>query len=214
MSTFDKFLQMLNSPNASTRYDACEQLRIANESSEQIVIALEKSLEDKDPDVADAAMRALKAEIHQQILAKLGRATPKTEAEILNEKEAKTKEEEIKIFANIVMVTTPMLEKHTVKEYLGIVSAEVVLGTGFLSEFGAGLADMLGVRSDKFQSKLKQAKDAAMRELRTRAYELHANAILGVDLDYSVLSNNMLMVVANGTAVRVETSSINERSDL
>jgi uncharacterized protein YbjQ (UPF0145 family) len=202
MSKLDKYLQLLNSPKANIRYDACEELRLVKESSEQTILALEKALQDKDPDVADAAERALKAEAHQQMLVQLGRATAKTESEIQKEEEAKT-------FASIVMVTTPSLENHTVQEYLGIISAEVVLGTGFLSEFGAGLADMLGIRSDKFQNKLKEAKGAAMKELWTRAYELRANAILGVDLDYSVLSNNLLMVVANGTAVRVEPSSSN-----
>ena len=196
----DKYLQMLNSPKASIRFEACEELRLADKSNEQVIVALEKALEDKDPSVADAALRALRAEAHQQMLGRLGRATPKTKVEI-------QKEEETKALAGIIMVTTPSLEKYSVKEYLGIVSAEVVLGTGFLSEVGSGLADMLGARSDKFQNKLKDAKEAALQELRTRAYEVRANAILGVDLDYSVLSNNMLMVVANGTAVRVEMLS-------
>ncbi len=221
MNTLNELLQMLDSTNANTRYEACEQLRISNVSSEQVVLALEKSLKDKDLDVADAAQRAIRAEAHQQILVKLGRATPKSETELqaetlrgkARENEIKANEEKKKALASIVIVTTPLLEKHTVEEYLGIVSAEVVLGTGFLTEFSASLVDILGVRSDKFQNKLKEAKDAAMRELRMRAYELHANAILSVDLDYSVLTNNMLMVVANGTAVRVEKLTNNKSSE-
>ncbi len=205
---------MLDSTKANTRYDACEQLRITSESKEQVVLALEKLVRDKDPDVADAAQRALRAEAHQEVLAKLGRTIPKSNAELLaetlrdreRENEIKANEEK-KVLVSIVIATTPTLEKHTVEEYLGIVSAEVVLGTGFLSEFNAGLGDFLGVRSDKFQNKLKEAKEAALTELRLRAYELHANAILSVDLDYSVLANNMLMVVANGTAVKVEKLS-------
>jgi uncharacterized protein YbjQ (UPF0145 family) len=105
--------------------------------------------------------------------------------------------------AQILVISTPSVEGRKVARYLGLVSAEVVLGTGFLSELGAGLADLLGARADEFQGKLKQAKDAAMRELKLRALELEADAILGVDLDYSVLGHNMLMVVANGTAVRL-----------
>ena len=205
MSALDRYLQMLNSPKASTRYDACEELRVANESGEQVILALEKMLHDKDTGVANAAQRALDAEVHQQMLIKLGRPVSRTQAET-------QRDEEAKVLAAIVMVTTPSVENYSVKEYFGIVSAEVVIGTGFLSEFGAGLADMLGIRADKFQSKLKDAKGAAMRELLMRAYELHANAVLGVDLDYSVLGNNLLMVVANGTAVRIEQTSATDKS--
>ena len=41
---------------------------------------------------------------------------------------------------------------------------------------------------------------AALREMEERAAMLGANAIVGVDLDYEVI-NNMLMVSASGTAV-------------
>jgi uncharacterized protein YbjQ (UPF0145 family) len=119
------------------------------------------------------------------------------------------KEQEAKELESIIIVTTPTIEGNKIAKYLGIVSAEVVLGTGFLSEFGAGLADLLGVRSDSFQKKLKEAKDAAMTEIRYRAKELDANAIVGVDLDYSVIGNNMLMLVANGTAVKLELPVVN-----
>ena len=46
----------------------------------------------------------------------------------------------------------------------------------------------------------------ALDELKQRARELGANAIVGLDLDYEVLgkSNGMLMVSASGTAVLVE----------
>jgi len=199
MSTIQKILQMLDSPKSSIRYDACEELRVANESSEQVILALEKTLGDPDPEVAEAAKKALQAEKHRQMLETLGRPLPRTDEEM-------RLEEETKALSGIIMATTPSIERYWVAEYLGIISAEVVLGTGFLSEFGAGLADLLGVRADNFQNKLKHAKEAAMRELRLRAYELNANAILAVDLDYSVLSNNLLMVVASGTAVRIEAS--------
>ena len=36
------------------------------------------------------------------------------------------------------------------------------------------------------------------------AEALGANAIVGVDLDYETVGDSMLMVSANGTAVRVE----------
>lgn len=205
MDSQDKYLKMLESPKADTRYDACEQLRVSKESSEKVILALEKTLQDNNAEVADAAKRALKADVHQQMLNQMGRPVIRTEEEIQEEIESKA-------FASIIMVSTPSLENYTVTEYLGIVSSEVVLGTGLLSELGAGIADMFGTRSTKFQNKLKDAKSVAMNELRKRAHELHANAILSVDLDYSVLESNILMVVANGTAVKVETITTNNKN--
>ena len=47
------------------------------------------------------------------------------------------------------------------------------------------------------------ARETAVREMEERAAESGANAIVGVDLDYEVI-NNMLMVSASGTAVTIE----------
>jgi UPF0145 protein BF0226 len=50
---------------------------------------------------------------------------------------------------------------------------------------------------------LREAKDAALRELQQEAERLGANAVVGVDLDYETVggSGSMLMVTASGTAV-------------
>jgi uncharacterized protein YbjQ (UPF0145 family) len=63
---------------------------------------------------------------------------------------------------------------------------------------------MFGSRAEMFQGKLQDAKTVAITGLRKRAHEIQANAIIGVDLDYAVIGKNMLMVVANGTAVILE----------
>ncbi|MEP2260387.1 MAG: heavy metal-binding domain-containing protein, partial [Paracoccaceae bacterium] len=47
---------------------------------------------------------------------------------------------------------------------------------------------------------LGEARETALMELQQRAEEAGGNAVVGVDLDYEVI-NNMLMVSASGTAV-------------
>ena len=44
-----------------------------------------------------------------------------------------------------------------------------------------------------------------MNEMRKRAEQLGADAVVGIDLDYEVLgaNNGMLMVTASGTAVKL-----------
>jgi uncharacterized protein YbjQ (UPF0145 family) len=200
MTHLDKLVEMLSSPNAGKRYDACEELRVTGESSVAAVTALEHALNDTDHEVAERAKRALIADVHRAVLLQLGRPLLPTPEEIA----ARDNLENARALAGIVMVTTYSLDTAKVMDYLGIVTAEVVLGTGLLTEVGGGIADLLGIRAGPFQAKLREAKEQALRELRMRAFEMHANAILGVDLDYAVLGSNMLMVVANGTAVKTE----------
>lgn len=93
---------------------------------------------------------------------------------------------------------------YRIKKYIGIVSGQVVLGTGFLSEFTASFSDFFGVQSDKFAIKLEQAKNAALEKLVKKSDIKGGNAIIGVDFDYITFHGNMIGVVANGTSVVIE----------
>ncbi|MGD1996958.1 MAG: heavy metal-binding domain-containing protein [Anaerolineae bacterium] len=104
---------------------------------------------------------------------------------------------------NITITTTYSIEGRSITEYLDVLTAEVVLGTGLLSEIGGGIADFLGTRAGGFQRKLQRARELSLQELRRKAMQMEADAVVGADMDYSVLSSNMLMVTANGTAVRL-----------
>ena len=52
-------------------------------------------------------------------------------------------------------------------------------------------------------SALASARETALSEMQDRAAAVGGNAVVGVDLDYEVI-NNMLMVSASGTAVTAE----------
>jgi uncharacterized protein YbjQ (UPF0145 family) len=53
---------------------------------------------------------------------------------------------------------------------------------------------------------MRDARRTALYELKKEAYEVGANAVVGVDLDYVELSahSTMVMLVASGTAVVIE----------
>ena len=59
MPDFKQLLQMLESPSASRRYEACEELRVAATIPDEAKGALSRAAQDPDPNVADAARRAL-----------------------------------------------------------------------------------------------------------------------------------------------------------
>jgi len=61
----EKQLVKLQSNNANARYDACEMLKVAPSIPSEAVNALQKTLNDPNPDVVDAARRALN--VHQVI---------------------------------------------------------------------------------------------------------------------------------------------------
>lgn len=124
---------------------------------------------------------------------------------LLEEEQKRAEElEKHRLLENMFSTTGFDFEGYNIVSYKGVVGGQVVLGTGFLSEFKASFADFLGNESDKFAEKLEKAKEAAMRRMTVNAMKRGGNAIIGIDFDYITFPNNMIGVVANGTAVVIE----------
>jgi uncharacterized protein YbjQ (UPF0145 family) len=106
----------------------------------------------------------------------------------------------------MIVTTTPSIEGKRITDYRGIVTGEAILGANLFKDIFAGVRDIVGGRSATYEAELQRARDIALQEIRERAAQTGANAIVGVDLDYEVLGagNGMLMVSASGTAVVVE----------
>ena len=65
----------------------------------------------------------------------------------------------------------------------------------------------MGGRSKALQDALRDGRKTVLFELRREAFSVNADAVIGVDLDYQEISGGskgMLMLVANGTAVRLK----------
>ena len=105
----------------------------------------------------------------------------------------------------MIVTTTPTVEGYRITGYYGIVFGEVITGVNFLRDFGAGIRNIVGGRSEGYEQELTQARSEALAELEQRAAALGAHAVVGVDIDYEVLGadNGMLMVTASGTAVQI-----------
>lgn len=101
----------------------------------------------------------------------------------------------------MILTTTNSVEGRKITDYKGIVVGEAIMGANIVRDFFAGITDIVGGRSGAYESKLQDARDTAMRELEARASRLGANAVVGIDLDYEVVGESMLMVSASGTAV-------------
>lgn len=105
----------------------------------------------------------------------------------------------------MLLSTTSSLDGWTVREYLGPVSAEVVIGTGLFTEFFSSWTDLFGMQSSSHESKLDQIKERALATIEYKALRLGANAVVGLRVDHDEISaggKSLLMVTAMGTAIR------------
>lgn len=104
----------------------------------------------------------------------------------------------------MIITTTPSVEGRPITAYKGIVVGEAIMGANIVRDFFANITDIVGGRSGAYESKLQDARETALRELEDRAREVGATAVVGVDLDYEVVGDSMLMVSASGTAVVID----------
>lgn len=109
----------------------------------------------------------------------------------------------------LFITTTNGIENAKVLNYCGIVSSHIVAGTGFFSDFAAGLSDFFGGRSGTYRNQLNSLYDEAIDELSHKANLLGANCIIGLHIDFDNISGknmSMFMITAVGTAVNVESN--------
>lgn len=106
----------------------------------------------------------------------------------------------------MIITTTHTIEGRRISRYLGIVTGETILGVNVIKDLFGTVRDFVGGRSATYERELQNARETALKELESRAAQLGAQAIVGVDLDYEVLGSNngMLMVSATGTAVMLD----------
>ena len=105
----------------------------------------------------------------------------------------------------MILSTTTSIEGRPVREYVGIVTGEAILGANIFKDLFAGIRDIVGGRSGAYEEELRKARVIALDDLAAAASQLGADAVIGVDLDYETVGQggSMLMVTASGTAVRL-----------
>lgn len=105
----------------------------------------------------------------------------------------------------MITTTTHNIEGKPVKQYLGVVSAESIIGANIFKDLFAGIRDIVGGRSGTYERVIEEARSNAMNEMVAKAQNMGANAVIGIDLDFETVGSagSMLMVLATGTAVIV-----------
>jgi len=105
----------------------------------------------------------------------------------------------------MILSTTNNIDGKPVKDYLGIVTGETIIGANIVKDVFASIRDIVGGRSSSYEKVLREAKNTALKEMTENAEKLNADAVIGIDLDYETVGNRggMLMVTASGTAVKL-----------
>lgn len=115
----------------------------------------------------------------------------------------------------MIVSTTSSLDGYKVTNYIGPVTAQVVVGSGFIKDIFADISDFFGARSGSYQKKLKEINDAVINSIKEEAEKLGADAIIGLKIDNGDISGSgrsMFMVTAVGTAVKTKPL-LNEFTD-
>ncbi|APT91641.1 hypothetical protein CPHO_00395 [Corynebacterium phocae] len=105
----------------------------------------------------------------------------------------------------MIFTTTNNVEGYEVSEYIRVIAGETVTGINFLKDIGATFRSITGGRSAGYEEEAVRARETALNELWNRGQELGADAVIGINFDYSPMgaNNDMLMVTATGTAVKL-----------
>ena len=106
-----------------------------------------------------------------------------------------------------IITTTPTIEGHPIKAYLGAINVNVVIGTNFFSDFAASFTDVFGGNSATYQRKMDAMYENAQKELEKKARRMGGNAIVCLKTDFDEISGkgkSMFMLSATGTACKVE----------
>ncbi len=106
----------------------------------------------------------------------------------------------------LLLTTTPTVPGREISGVLDIVAAECAYGMNILKDLFTSVTDVVGGRSGSTQTVLRDARRTVLAELRNEAFNLGADAVVGVDLAVSEFSGggkSMLFIVATGTAVKL-----------
>lgn len=109
-------------------------------------------------------------------------------------------------YNNHMLTTGFSFDTFLITKYIGLVSGETVIGTGYFSNIEASLSDIFGVQSTEYSEKIKKAKAIALHDMISESTQKGGNAIIGISYDIITFNRDLIGVSVNGTSVIVESN--------
>jgi uncharacterized protein YbjQ (UPF0145 family) len=104
----------------------------------------------------------------------------------------------------MILTTAPTVEGRPVAQYLDVVTAQAIMGVHIGRDIKALGRSIVGGRSGTYEKEFARAVREAKDELQGAAETLGADAVIAIALDYEEVGDEMLMVAASGTAVKLD----------
>lgn len=142
-------------------------------------------------------------ELRAEKIKTLEQSKKEVKKELSEENEMLLKKQEA--LKNFKITTTNYYPNEEVDKVVGVVTAECVFGMNIFSDIFAGIRDIVGGRSAASQKVLRDLRNTCLTELKQEAYDMGAEGVIDVNLDYQEFSGQgkgMLFLVASGTAVK------------
>lgn len=105
----------------------------------------------------------------------------------------------------MLLSTTHEIQNREVREYMGLVSGDAIVGAHVFKDIFAKFRDFFGGRSGAYEKTLREAREEAIRDLTAEAMEKGADGVIGITFDCQVMGqkNSMIAVSATGTLVKL-----------
>lgn len=104
----------------------------------------------------------------------------------------------------ITITGTNNIEGFQITDYIDVVSSELIIAVGMFAEFVGDISDVFEIRNTHFEKNLKKARLNLTQRLKRITYEKGGNAVIKFNLNYAGISSNRMVIVASGTAVKIE----------
>ncbi|MGL4668979.1 MAG: YbjQ family protein [Methanobacteriaceae archaeon] len=104
----------------------------------------------------------------------------------------------------MILSSTNTLDSKKIREYLGLVSGESLIGSNVYKDLFSGVRDVVGGRTSAYEEQIQKARGLAINSMKEKAEDLGANAIIGLKISYSNLGGTMgntILVTCYGTAI-------------
>ena len=108
--------------------------------------------------------------------------------------------------AGVIVTTTPIVPGRAVAQVLDVVSGECVYGVNVLRDLLSAAVDITGGRNGSAQKVLRDARLAAITQVKGEAFSIGADAVIGLQFTYNEIAGggkSMIYAVATGTAVKI-----------
>jgi uncharacterized protein YbjQ (UPF0145 family) len=104
----------------------------------------------------------------------------------------------------VPIATAETIAGRSVTQTLGVVSGSAVVSGGAFSSLAKGSLRVFDGRSERYQQDLSTGLRMAFAGMRAQAETGGANGVISVSVEHAAIGDDLILIVATGTAVRLE----------